>query len=1083
MSSSDLGAGNFVDKIKNIDGKIVKDGKLKMAMCNIPHSKPGAFVGSLDGEVRVKDSVDQSKRVVNPKASSVIEKQMHSEVCFNHDVSNHDTGMQNSFASLLNNPNVPGANKAVRLTEMKNNEAIQGSNVAIPLAVVEEISNRFENTLCGYFIGKRLAFPLVENYVKNSWAKFGLERLMLTKGLTKDTITSTPIWVKLHNVPIVAYSDVGLSLITSQLGRPIMLDAYMSTLCTKSWGRNNYARVIIEVSSLNPLKESLIVAIPFTNGTGHSLEMMDIEYEWLPPRCDSCKIFDLVDTYCPKCIKKLGISQVAEDDGFTKVNRKHGKKRQEGQAKQVVGIKLSKPKTNFKYRAVTKQPTNGKVDDKVSQVSKNASSSNDVPLNNNFSSLMEEGADEVGNDDVCMTSTPYSDPSQNEDFWQSTKTIPTIVNDSDSEEMEELILENHIVNRKKEINANKEARASCEERLRIEVDHVQSDLDKDSIPNQFLSRRGDRYVESINDALLMEERFLKQKAKIEWLHVGDSNSAYFHKVVKGRIHRSMIDAVTSMEGTTFTGDQVPVVFEAHYSSFLGQQGVHQTLYSKNLFINRLDPNVASFMIRPLSNHEIKEAIFSMGNDKSQGPDEFFTNGNLLKEVNHTIIALIPKEIMHNYHLDRGPPRCAFKVDIQKAYDTVNWVFLLEILVGFGFHPQMVTWIMECVSSTSFSLNINGTLHGFFKGKRGLHQGDPLSPYLFTLVIEVLTLMLHRKVGSSDVFTYHRYCDKLNLINLYFADDLFLFAHGDANSTHVIMACLDEFKDVSRLVLSLPKSTAYFCNVLNHSKLAILNTIPFEEGRLPVKYLGVPLISSRLIYRYCKELIDKVRSRINDWKNKSLSAAGRGFLWCQGDIRKGNAKVAWDAVCLPKKEGGLGIRKLDVFNKALMVSHIWNLLSLKESLWVGNGANISSWFDRWSSICPLSEIILPRDIHRTGFTMNTKLSEIIVEGQWVWPHDWFLKHPILSTINVPSLIDSVDSIEWRHLGVTKPCTASNVWESIHPRRNEISWYDVVWFPHCIPRHAFRLWLVIKRKLKTQDNLRQWDVSSNTNLNLF
>ncbi|GJX36124.1 zinc knuckle CX2CX4HX4C containing protein [Tanacetum coccineum] len=57
-----------------------------------------------------------------------------------------------------------------------------GANVVIPLAVVEEVSQRFENTLYGYFLGKRLAFPLVETYVKNAWAKFGLERTMLTNG-------------------------------------------------------------------------------------------------------------------------------------------------------------------------------------------------------------------------------------------------------------------------------------------------------------------------------------------------------------------------------------------------------------------------------------------------------------------------------------------------------------------------------------------------------------------------------------------------------------------------------------------------------------------------------------------------------------------------------------------------------------------------------------------------------------------------------------------------------------------------------------------------------------------------------------
>ncbi|GKC78481.1 putative RNA-directed DNA polymerase, eukaryota, reverse transcriptase zinc-binding domain protein, partial [Tanacetum coccineum] len=194
-------------------------------------------------------------------------------------------------------------------------------------------------------------------------------------------------------------------------------------------------------------------------------------------------------------------------------------------------------------------------------------------------------------------------------------------------------------------------------------------------------------------------------------------------------------------------------FVNHYAAFLGQQGVTSNLNTHNLFTKKLDSNVAFEMIKTVTNQEVKDAIFSMGNDKSPGPDgyttaffkeawdvvandvtkavqEFFTNGKLLKELNHTVIALIHKvpspsrindyrpisccnvlfkciseiisnhikesltylvspnqyavvpgrrisdnilltqELMHNYHLDRGPPRCAFKVDIQKAYDTV-----------------------------------------------------------------------------------------------------------------------------------------------------------------------------------------------------------------------------------------------------------------------------------------------------------------------------------------------------------------------------------------------------------------------------
>ncbi|GKA91128.1 zinc knuckle CX2CX4HX4C containing protein, partial [Tanacetum coccineum] len=143
------------------------------------------------------------------------------------------------------------------------------ADVSIPLASVEEIGNRFVNTLYVYFIGKRLAFHIVENYVKNTWAKFGIEQVMLKNSfffqsstkecmekviengpwlirlvpiilnvwtpnarLKNDEITTVHVWVKLHNVPIVAFfPEIGLSLIITKLGRPIMLDAYTCNLC------------------------------------------------------------------------------------------------------------------------------------------------------------------------------------------------------------------------------------------------------------------------------------------------------------------------------------------------------------------------------------------------------------------------------------------------------------------------------------------------------------------------------------------------------------------------------------------------------------------------------------------------------------------------------------------------------------------------------------------------------------------------------------------------------------------------------------------------------------------------------------
>ncbi|GJZ72126.1 putative reverse transcriptase domain, reverse transcriptase zinc-binding domain protein [Tanacetum coccineum] len=452
--------------------------------------------------------------------------------------------------------------------------------------------------------------------------------------------------------------------------------------------------------------------------------------------------------------------------------------------------------------------------------------------------------------------------------------------------------------------------------------------------------------------------------------------------------------------------------------------------------------------------------------------------------------------MHGYYRDRGPPRCAFKIDIQKAYDTVDWRFLGEILTWFGFHLLMTKWIMACVTSTSFSIGINRDVHGFFKGKRGLGQGDPFSPYLFTLVMEVLTLILKRRVRGFDSFRYHKHCEELQLINVCFADDLFIFARGNIESARVIMESLEEFKHVSGLASSLPKSTTFFCNVVSHIKLGILNIMPFAEGTLPVIYLGVPLISSRLFNNDCKFLVEKAHNRIGDWKNKSLSFAGRlqlcrlvissmhvywasvlmiptcilldieqlirGFLWCNGELKRGKAKVAWNDICLPKSEGGLGIRSLEIFNIALGrsfwdvplkcdVSWGWlKLLQLRDFvrpyLWmqIGNGKDISAWFDVWCEHCPLIHFLSFRDFAREGYTLQTTVLDLLSNAGWRWPQSWLLKAPTLGLIPTPSIDDNkVDVHLWRDSnGVMSKFSVKAAWEAFRPRGNVVPWqWDV------------------------------------------
>ncbi|XP_035830107.1 uncharacterized protein LOC110944890 [Helianthus annuus] len=525
--------------------------------------------------------------------------------------------------------------------------------------------------------------------------------------------------------------------------------------------------------------------------------------------------------------------------------------------------------------------------------------------------------------------------------------------------------------------------------------------------------------------------------------------------------------------------------------------------------------------------------------------------------------LLTQELMHNFHRKIGPPRCAFKVDIQKAYDTVEWSFLEKTLLGFRFHPKIVKWIIACVSSTSFSLAINGSLYGYFKGRRGLRQGDPMSLYLFTLVMEVLSLILQNQVSLSSEFRFHNKCEKQRIINLCFADDLFLFARRHPRSARVVMGALNQFQNMSGLVPSMAKSMVYFGNVTEGVKDRIKSIMNIEEGELPVRYLGVPLISTRLHHKDCKRLIECLDARITDWKNKCLSFVGRlqliksvlssmhvfwasvfvlpkriiheieermrRFLWNQGNNIKGKVKVKWKSVCLPKSEGGLGIRRVGDMNNALMVNHIWSLLSLRESLWVrwihsyrirnrsfwdipvgsniacslrkmlglrplirdhvwinvGSGTKTFAWFDKWDAVCPIARILTPRIIANAGFNMNTKLAEVYADGAWLWPNTWMDRFPALAQIQIGEL-DQMrqDKIEWQtNSGHRLEFNTAIVWNDIRFYQNEVPWANLVWFPQAIPRHSFLTWLFVQRKLKTQDFMSRWISSGNANYNLM
>ncbi|KAJ9535832.1 hypothetical protein OSB04_un001013 [Centaurea solstitialis] len=726
--------------------------------------------------------------------------------------------------------------------------------------------------------------------------------------------------------------------------------------------------------------------------------------------------------------------------------------------------------------------------------------------------------------------------------------------------------------------------------IRREVEIVQRDIDCDPECGE-LRYEGAVLLKCLKDALFDEESVLRQRSKIQWLKEGDSNSKYFHSVVKSHGNKGWINEVEDMDGNRFMGAAVPQQFVLHFKKMLGtSENVEPISDPDDLFVRKLSVQQADWMVRPVEDLEIKEAIFSIDDLKAPGPDgfssrffkkawpivgnevcsavkEFFYNGKLLGEVNATVLTLVPKsqcprnvadfrpiaccnviykciskvlvgrikeglarlvdlnqsafipnrnigdnvllaqELMRGYHRQRGSRRCAFKIDIQKAYDTVNWCFLEEILKRFGFHPCMISWLMKCITSASFTLRVNGEHHDFFPAKRGVRQGDPLSPYLFTLVMEVLTLMVRRRVHNCPQFRFHPRCEKLGLTHLCFADDLLMFCYGNVESVRVLKDALLEFSASSGLKPSMIKSTSF---LVKRRIMDWKNRWLSFAGRL--------------------QLINSVLSSISVyWSSmfllpvsvvKEVEKLLRNFLWSSGEAIRGKAKVAWKVVCLPRSKGGLGVRSLKLWNKILLSKQIWKILDCGDSLWVkwlhtyrlkgrcfwdvgevfdapwfwrkiirirddfrcnlvsiiGDGRSTFLWFDNWHPLGPLCQFISKRDLYEAKVDVKMKVRDVICDGLWLWPVDLWNKFRDILQLYQPALKENVgDKVFWRsHSGSVDDFSVATVWEENFLNFEDKRWHKLIWFSQGVPRHAFILWLAINERLRTLDRLMNWKV---------
>ncbi|GKD18059.1 zinc knuckle CX2CX4HX4C containing protein [Tanacetum coccineum] len=283
--------------------------------------------------------------------------------------------MPNSYAGAAGGLKpVPSKSKA-KFRSLFLENLCEGASFSIPKKVVEMVSTRFANTLYGYFIGKRMAFPVVEYYVWNNWGKYGLTRIMMnskgffffqfktSKGL-EDVLENGP-WM-IHNSPIILKKwTMNTRLCKEELTR---IPVWVKIHDVPIQGRSSFAQCLIEISTDDVLKESLTMGVPLIKGSGFTIEIVTIEYEWKPPRCDLCKIFGHVHNHYPKTVS-VSPSVVTHNavtpnvkktnDGFQTMSKKKKKGKSKSTNGGQVGGHLVKQTIRYEPKASTSVPKKG----------------------------------------------------------------------------------------------------------------------------------------------------------------------------------------------------------------------------------------------------------------------------------------------------------------------------------------------------------------------------------------------------------------------------------------------------------------------------------------------------------------------------------------------------------------------------------------------------------------------------------------------------------------------------------------------------------------------------------------------------
>ncbi|KAL9667325.1 hypothetical protein QQ045_001677 [Rhodiola kirilowii] len=308
---------------------------------------------------------------------------------------------------------------------------------------------------------------------------------------------------------------------------------------------------------------------------------------------------------------------------------------------------------------------------------------------------------------------------------------------------------------------------------------------------------------------------------------------------------------------------------------------------------------------------------------------------------------------------------SIKVDMSKAYDQVEWSFLEQVMERMGFAEKWINRVMLCVWTVTYQVKINDQTSRSITPGRGLRQGDPLSPYLFLLVSELLSAKMSAAVDRKTLSGIQLGHGGPTISHLFFADDSIFFMRASREEAAEFREILSQYEMVSGQRINMEKSEVVFSrNTPTDVRQDVGSLLRIGQVDSHSKYLGLPLIVGQRKTETFHCITEKIWRKIGDWKGKLLSMAGKevlikavvqsipvymmsvyyfpqknlddiakliGQFWWNKDGQKWISWLSREVLYRKKEGGGIGFKDLRIFNEAILMKICWRMLTQPQLL--------------------------------------------------------------------------------------------------------------------------------------------------------